>query len=434
MVTNRAAFISTAVLATTLVCISLSCRKKESASKATTINLSLQRLIASNATASSLRSIENFASPEKFLSSENLSFADTEYVSNDVAISSLKFPIGRISISDGARNSTASGSHTFDAYVCSGSSPDDCMVELTGDALQNLLKTADPLEAKTGTYTEIIISPCTQTGQSPNLKIKATASLKLDGTTATTLYSNATSGLSTTGEAEEVTIPSPLGCGGAVYFLTKDLVIGDGQFETQDPTPATTSTDTTATPTPTPTPVLTSSIPLQLYFDLANVATASGGTSNQGADAPSNGCFGADAQHPYICLNFPDVVATVDTATPTVKRFLIEDTGTQNIFQPMIFGLYFGSDTTIPFGMYSRPFYDGGNRPTTETLIGSMFMPFTKNEDGTLNITTYSNWLTLKNFKLETHTGSMTLDKKDDTSANPSSKLNGTENYSATAL
>ncbi len=418
-----------------------SCGHKKSAAtteaSAPSVSVSLQRIAAANKTGLSL--VRNFGASPFLAIQPPINLMDTEIVTNNVTISSLKFPISRISISDQSRvsNSTASGNHSFDVYECSGATPDNCLVDLTGDALTNLLKNATPLKASEGTFSSIRIDACNSSNQSPTLKLTATAELKTNptDTTTTTYYTNAVNGLSATGPAEEVTIPTF--CGGASFFLLKDLVIGSGKFTTAIPsTSASAGASTSPTPaaTPTPAPILTDTIPLQLYFDIANVATASGGTSNSGAGKPSNGCFGVDSQHPYICLNFPDVVATVDTTVPTVKRFLVQDTGTSPIFQPMIFGLYFGSDTTVPFGMYSRPYYDGGNRPTTETLIGAAFSPFSKNADETINITTITNWMTIEGFKLATHTGNVVLDKKDDPAANPTSKLNGTEPYSATLL
>lgn len=394
----------------------VSCGKSSGGSRKGNIpsmKLALKRVSADNGTNLNLTKFDSIRSQ------------DTEIVTNDVTITSLKYPIGSIAMSDADRTAatTASGNKSFKVYQCSGATPDDCLVELAqGSALANLLADAPNLAATEGDFTQINISPCVSEGQSANFKLTATAIID-EGGGPITYYTKPVVGLSTTGPAEEITIPSGITCGGLNSWLLNDLVIKSGGFATKDPETSTESEK-----------ISTKTIPLQLYFDIANAATASGGTSNVMAGKPGDGCLGANSQDPYICLNFPDVVGTVDETTPTVKRFLIQDTGGTPKFQNMVFGMYFGADTTVPFGIYSRPFFNNENRPTTETLIGSCFSPFVKNADGTVKIDTLSNWLKIDNFTLATHTGSMVLDKSGDPAANPSSQLNGTVPYSATLL
>ena len=90
--------------------------------------------------------------------------ATTETFSTDVTISSLKYPISSISLSDvptsGTVTATATGNTNFNVYECTGTTAADCMVDLNGTALQNLVKSTVGMPAKIGTFTQININMC----------------------------------------------------------------------------------------------------------------------------------------------------------------------------------------------------------------------------------------------------------------------------------
>jgi len=401
MTCRRFIVVSAALLT---ICSTVGCGKKKKA--ATKVTTSLARV----ATGGNALLLQSDGGEIAGLLGDSATF------SSDVTVKSLKMPIGQVSVGVTAPTTSAMD-RQFAVYVCPGSANDDCLVEMTGTALQNLLASAPPTDAVDGTYNSVGVTMCVGNNPVSTIKMKLTAEANIG---ATHYYTNVASGLSTTGPAEELSIPWEGGCGNA-FYLVDQLVIGDGEFHTQ-PAAGTDNKAPPATPA-----VKTDSIPLKLYFDLANVAYASGGTTNAGALPPHNGCYGPSAQAPYICLNFPSVAGTVDAATPTVQRYLLTGAG----FGPTIFGFYFGSKAT-PFGAYQRLYMNGtltGLIP--EVLLGPGFRMFTTNADGTVQVNTYNDWLTINSFTLGTHTGSMTLDKAPISST---STLNGTFPYTATRL
>jgi hypothetical protein len=349
--------------------------------------------------------------------------AEEQVFTNDVTILSLKYPIGSISLGyDEEEGGTGSGENAFPVYECAGTSNDECLVDLASTALEDLLEDAPALAAPEGTYNKLTVSPCYVGGDASDMQVKMTAEATISGVK---YYTSVDEGLSLTGPAEEITFSDVSGCGN-VYYLLEQLVIGDGEYKTE---PVATEDEEEVEEEE---PILTDTIPVKLYFDIANAAVASGGTSNAGASAPSGTCYGPSSQTPYICINFPSIAGTVDSETPSVKRFLISESGTSGTFSPTIFGFYFGSKD-VPFGAYQRNYASGENYVGSipQSLMGPTFKRFTYNDDGSFNIDTYSSWLKIDDFKLEAHTGTVVLNNADNPSANPDSILNGTFTYSA---
>lgn len=317
-----------------------------------------------------------------------------------VTIKSLKYPIGSISLSGEppeGQTASASGDDAMSIYECSGTDNESCLVELTGEALTNLLASAPAKEGKVGTYSQINISPCFAGGTSTDIRVKLTAEATLDGVV---YYTNAATGLSTTGPAEEVTFSPNGGCG-SVKYLTKDIIIGESSFVTKERPVGDTEAVTSGE--------LKEQLNLKLYFDLANAVIAAGpSTDPNAAMETANGdfCKGQSTRaDPYICLNFPEIVGTVDSGTPTLTRMLINSS--------TIWGFYSNSDG-VPFGAYQRAYYNAVYNASNEPqfLVGSMFEHFQVNADNSVSFQQYDDGqnrqLKVSNFKLSDHSGTMT--------------------------
>lgn len=337
---------------------------------------------------------------------ENVSFVAENGArkTTNVSIKSLKYPIGGISLSGEpptGQTASASGQNASAIYECTGTTNESCLVELTGEALKNLLANAPGKEMKTGTYSQINLSPCVKGGNSEAIRVKLTAEATLDGIP---YFTNAATGLSTTGPAEEVTFSPRSGCG-SVKFLTKNIIINADSFATQERPVQTGQT----TPPPVTSGVLKEQLSLKLYFDLANAVVAIGPSTDPNADKIMvNGdfCKGkANAIDPSICINFPEIIGTVDSGTPTLTRMLINSS--------TIWGFYSNSNG-IPFGAYQRNYYNGVYTTANEPkfLIGSMFERFQVNADNSISFQQYDDGqnrnLKVANFKLSDHTGTMT--------------------------
>jgi hypothetical protein len=158
---------------------------------------------------------------------------------------------------------------------------------------------------------------------------------------------------------------------------------------------------------PATTGELKQQLDLKLYFDLANAVVAIGpSTETNAQDSRSDGdfCKGAGThENASICINFPEIIGTVDSGTPTLTRMLINGS--------TIWGFYSNSEG-IPFGAYQRSYYNGFYSAEPEFLIGSMFERFQVNSDGSVSFQQYDDGqnrhLKVLNFKLSDHSGTMT--------------------------
>jgi len=359
------------------------------ASSAVTIQPQVLRIAATNSALTSALSL-----------TPGSSLASTETFSTDVTITSLKYPIASISLSDppvtsGTVTATASGNTNFNVYECSKTTAADCMVDLNGTALQNLVTSTVGKQAKVGTFTQININMCPGTTTAADTYFLVKAQVTINGVV---YYSNATSGLSATGPAEEVKIINAGGCS-SVSFLGSPLVIGESDVTVPEEVTKATSTENGTTTTKTPEGgKLKGNIDLRLYFDLAHAVYGSSGSTNTGSGIPSNNCFGSAGTTPYICVNFPKVIGTLDSTTPTLTRMLVNGY--------TIFGFYFGG-STVPFGAYQRAYYNQTFTDSIpETLMAADFEKVQKNTDGTFKVRTMNDgrYYYFDTFKFETHT------------------------------
>ena len=397
-----------------MIAVGFGCAKKEEEKDEMKVETSILRL-----------DVDETASLAKTWIRQDL--VDQEILTTDVKILSLKIPIGKIGLGYGdGTEGTAAGSNSFPVYECPGDTNDECLLDLTTTALENLLKDAPALVAPEGTYNKLDISPCVGDAKAESIVVKMKAEATIDGKK---YYSNVKDGLSLTGPAEEIEYTNVFGCSSG-FYLVDQLVIGDGEYKSEPVV-----SDDEDEEVEEPVTISTDTIPVKLYFDIASAAYASGGTSNTGAVKPSGNCYGKSMQTPYLCINFPSIAGTVDDKKPSVKRFLVSESGTSGTFSPTIFGFYFGSKDT-PFGAYQRLYFSGENYTggIPQHLMGSMFKRFVLNADKSVKLDTYMSWLKMDKFQFKDHTGTVVLDVANDPASNPDSILNGTFEYSATLM
>jgi len=365
-----------------------SCGKKDADASKVKIKPSLVRIAKANYT-------------KKIGTDSALVGTDGATKTTDVKILSLKYPIGSISLSGeppAGQTASASGNSSMLVYACPGANNDACLVDLAGTALSNLLANAPTLDATAGTYSQVNISPCFANGKSSDVRVKLKAQATIDGTE---YFTNAEKGLSTTGPAEEVTFSPRSGCG-SVKYLTKNIVIGSEDIKSvtrpvDDKTPAVEKVTGT----------LKEELNLSLYFDLANAVIAAGPSTNaQAAMETSDGdfCKGQGTRvNAYVCINFPEIVGTVDKGTPTLTRMLVNGN--------TIWGFYSNSDG-VPFGAYQRGYLNGFYTQDPEFLVGSMFERFEVNADNSVSMKQYDDnqnrHIKVQNFKLANHSGTYT--------------------------
>jgi hypothetical protein len=151
--------------------------------------------------------------------------ADTFLANSVVTVHSFKLPIGRINLTAGDNGSGYSeASPNF--YGCKGTTNAECMVDVVNTSIKDLLAqaaaeraaetaaaaetaTSEPVEMEAPpeakTYTGTAIEICAEGQGGPGKTF--TAKLKASGIIGTTTYyTNATTGVSTTGPAEETDI------------------------------------------------------------------------------------------------------------------------------------------------------------------------------------------------------------------------------------
>jgi hypothetical protein len=269
------------------------------------------------------------------------------------------------------------------------------MVDIAGDALKNLLDTTEGMPAKVGTFTKVVINNCPTDTVAGDNYFQFTGQATIN---SVVYYTNATSGLSTTPPAEEVKVTGLPGCSSGSYLPEALEITADGLEVPEDTSVEPVDDEGEALEEVTE-GTLKGNIPVKVYFDIANAAYASGGTSSTASNSMGQGCAGTTPQLPHICLNFPKIIGTVDSAEPTVSRMLMSG--------HTIWGFYTGSSET-PFGAYQRLYYDGSVYTTfPENFMGPDFKKIEKNADGTFKVRTYDDgrYLNADEFQFADHSG-----------------------------
>ncbi len=321
-----------------------------------------------------IRMPDKSTSASKMLVSSNLRAASSSAAgqawTSEVDIHSLRTPIVRIWITDD--NETRFNT----VYDCDPvSDPNGCLVNLHGTALQNLLA-SDPHRVMPGTYTRVGISNCVdgEKGYSALVAGSATLGGKL-------MYTKADGTLSDTGPAEEASVLFN-GCA-RMYAFTEALVIAD----------------TIDTP-----------IPLQLFFDIQDIARVADGTPHTTHAYTPSGCTGTwpDSQavpEPFICIGYPDVAATIATEMPHLERYRVNKYAT--------IGLFFHPETDKPFGGYTRRYFVEGEDFDPGFGPDTPLREIIANEDGTYRITSFGgtredHGFRALNFQRADHSGTFT--------------------------
>ena len=274
-------------------------------------------------------------------------------ITSDVTVSSLRIPITLVEL-------RGPGEDGVQLYQCVPGGDEDCLVELNGPALENLIATSE-VTVSPGTYDEVVVGYCSGTGQ-VEWDALMTAEARFDGTT---YYSRTALGLDDTGPAEAVALPTH-GCGSG--FPIEPVLTVDA--------------DTEAT------------VVLRLYFDIRDIAYG-------GSDSPSNHGFSCSPlsapTDPYLCTAYPTVVATYDGLLPVVERYRINSSAT--------LGLNFQASTGAFIEAYVRRYFTPGEPWNPGFTPDAFFSTFVDNGDGTYRLE--RDDVTFPNFRRETHSGTM---------------------------
>lgn len=274
-------------------------------------------------------------------------------VTSDVSVSSLLIPITGVDLRGPGDSAPL--------FTCTPGPGEDCLVDLAGPALQNLLASSD-MTVSPGTYDEVAVGYCS----SPTQEVwdaLMTAQAQFDGTT---YYSRTGLGLDDAGPAEPVAMPIH-GCGSG--FPIEPPLIVDADTET--------------------------TVVLRLYFDIRDIAYA-------GSESPANISYTCSpvtdpAVTPYICAAYPTVVATYDGLLPIVERYRINSSAT--------IGLNFQASTGAFIEAYVRRYFTPGVEWNPGFTPDAFFFTFIDNGDGTYRLE--RDDATFPAFRRETHSGTM---------------------------
>jgi hypothetical protein len=265
------------------------------------------------------------------------------YWSSDLSISSFRVPIREIVLQDSA------SSRWETIYHCAAASNDGCLVELAGNALEDLLA-ARAVTVPAGDYVGLNIQTCSDEGVYTGY---LTGTVSLAGQT---WYTRTLAVLDTTGPAEPVAVVYS-GCG-RNYQLPRMLSVAD-----------------------TAGSVLT----FRMYFDLRDIAWAALGTQETAGAWLPGGCAGdrPDATHtqPFLCTGYPDVAGLMDAQAPVEERYRINGGAT--------FGLFFTASGDEPLTGYTRRFFTEGVGSNPGFNADTPIWHFADNGDGTYLLESY---------------------------------------------
>ena len=297
-------------------------------------------------------------------------------VSSDINIESLKVPIFDITLSGSDR--------TGQIYTCKAGTNDGCLVELTGTALSNLID-ADAVSIEEGTYDSVTIGTC----RSDGYEAKITASGQIPGSEETYYTQAGESALSTSiSNKGEATVYFS-GCS-RVYPLPSPITISEGD-----------------------------AVSVKLYFDITDIAFFGDGTNDSNS---GKAVYAGGSSYPYnpnstpnttfVGVNYLDVAGTIDTGSPSIKRFRITSTKNQTTVTQATVGFFYNSKNKY-FGGYTRSYYsststDGHNSFVTPVRV------FENNGNDTYKVENYgesstSSYVKFSAFEMSDHTGTCTI-------------------------
>lgn len=353
-------------LITGVAALSASCGKDKK--NYASVSTALMRPEKASTSSLAIKTEKNLSSAKFLTGSTVQSFTPT----------SFKIPIYRVALCKGETG----GCNAL--YTCSGSTKEECNVELSDiDAFVDALNAAPADIEDGGTFSHISVEYCSDADRAEgiqNLSIRGT--LKIQGVDYAT---HPASGLVAGTTAQDVTLPVKGGCG-SFYALTEPLTVSAG----------------------TP-------IKVTLFFDPSLElygAIGGGGMDPYMAGYSDTGCVGDKST--FLCIPGITIVPTIDSGTPTTERYLLTETTTDANSSPtgkVI--LYFSSDGKPIGGTQSSYRMSGANVTWGSTyFIGSLGL-LPKNVDATTvsfgepeGSVSLAYWF--KNFKRDNHSGSHT--------------------------
>jgi hypothetical protein len=276
-------------------------------------------------------------------------------ITSDVGVTSLRLPITLVEL-------RGPGGARVGLYSCTPGAGRDCLVELNGPALQNLITTSE-VTVSSGTYDEVAIGYCLADPSVVGFDVMMAAEARFGGTT---YYSRVGTGLDDTGPAEAVALQYG-GCGSG--------------FQIQPPLEVTGETVET--------------VVLRLYFDIRDIAYAAAGQPK----FHGSGCSAVTdaAVTPFVCSAAPTVVALYDGLPPVVERYRINGSST--------IGLNFQTSSGAFVEAYVRRYFTPGEAWNPGFTPDGFFQTFTPNGDGSYRLERSD--ATFPSFRRETHTGTM---------------------------
>jgi hypothetical protein len=258
---------------------------------------------------------------------------DTQLANSAVDLEYFKVPIGTIALTQnlGAEGGFTGTSPMF--YTCPSTDESECLVDLADDSLDTLLEGDASVEFETGgaTYNGVTVQHCMdyEIGDTFDAIVKGTVTLG-----AVEYFTNAETGLSTTGPAEDAAIP--MKCMGSDSYLLETVTVAED-----------------------------STVNLVLYAEPNGAVFA---TDNK--TLANSNCAGDDVA---ICSNNINVFGTVDDADPTIERYLLATEG----YSDAIMTLLVNSDDEV-FGASMSEFFVNA---TEERLLGTPTMNFSGIEE-----------------------------------------------------
>lgn len=278
-------------------------------------------------------------------------------ITSNVNVLSLRTPIGRIEMNGPASSNVV-------LYDCSGATDKDCLVELNGPALQNLIPSS-AVTIPPGEYTQVVVGYCR--GGATGFDSEMTAEANFAGTI---WYSSTTTGLGSAGPAEPVALPFG-GCG-AAYPIQPPLVVADTTSQV---------------------------VALRLYFDIRDVAVAALAEPEVAWFRVNAGCspLPTPGANPYLCTAYPTIVALWDGRLPIVERYRINGSST--------IGLNFAASSGEFVEAYVRRYVTPGTDCVPGFTPDGFFTSFVANGDGSFRMSRSD--ATFPAFRRETHSGTM---------------------------
>ncbi|HUP51808.1 MAG TPA: hypothetical protein VM198_04995 [Longimicrobiales bacterium] len=278
-----------------------------------------------------------------------------EGVTSDVTVTSLRIPITLVEL-------RGPGGAGIVLYRCDPGPGEDCLVDLTGPALQNLITTTE-VEASTGTYNEVAVGYCGAVAGIVGWNAQMSAQARFDGTT---YYTRVGAGLDDTGPEEPLALPVH-GCGSG-FPIRPELVLTEDMVET---------------------------VVLRLYFDIRDIAYAAVGQPH--LHGISCNAVTDPASSPFVCSAYPTVVALYDGLVPTVERYRINGSST--------IGLNFEASSGTFVEAYVRRYFTPGEAWNPGFTPDGFFQTLTPNGDGSYRLERSD--VSFPSFRRETHSGTM---------------------------